>query len=40
MLVSDPRIDLLPDGARAGRVMNAMMSMGKIEVAALQRAAQ
>ena len=34
--------DLLagPDGARAGRVMNAMMSMGKIDIATLQRAAQ
>ena len=34
--------DLLagPDGTRAGRVMNAMMSMGKIDIATLQRAAQ
>ena len=34
--------DLLagPDGARAARVMNAMMTMSKLDIAALQRAAQ
>ena len=35
-------LDLLasPDGARAARVMNAMMTMAKLDIAALQRAAQ
>ena len=35
-------LDLLagPDGARAARVMKAMMTMAKLDIAALQRAAQ
>ena len=35
-----PRLLQDPDGAKAGRVMSAMMQMGKIDIAKIEEAAK